>query len=192
DLHPGRGIPVGACFAVSGRVYPHLVGGDAGCGARVVCTRVDGISLNRLERHLRREFSDPSPPFAEEEAARVFDVVWSLGPRGFLEVGGVPDLLLELARAEPLEDGLPVSAAPSSADGSAASFLGTIGGGNHFAEGSLVESGTDPPMGPPLGVSKGTLACPAPSRARAVRQRLAPRRGHRQPPPPGEPAPLLA
>jgi len=181
DLHPGRGIPVGACFAVSGRVYPHLVGGDAGCGARVVCTRVDGISLDRLERHLRREFSEPSPPFAEEEAARVFDVVWSLGPRGFLEVGGVPDLLLELARAEPLEDGLPVSAAPSSADGSAASFLGTIGGGNHFAEVSLVESVTDPEMAHQLGISKGTVACLAHSGSRAVGQRLAARWSNGQP-----------
>src|SRR5262245_32692324 len=75
DLHPGRGIPVGATFAISGRVYPHLIGGDAGCGARVVCTQVDGISRNRLERHLRREFSDPTPPFAEGAAARCFEAV---------------------------------------------------------------------------------------------------------------------
>lgn len=32
DLHPGKGIPVGAAFLTEGKVYPHLVGNDIGCG----------------------------------------------------------------------------------------------------------------------------------------------------------------
>lgn len=32
DLHPGRGNPVGAAFFSVGRIYPHLVGNDVGCG----------------------------------------------------------------------------------------------------------------------------------------------------------------
>ncbi len=32
DLHPGRGIPVGAAFFSQGRIYPHLIGNDIGCG----------------------------------------------------------------------------------------------------------------------------------------------------------------
>ena len=32
DLHPGKGIPVGAAFFAEGAVYPHLVGNDIGCG----------------------------------------------------------------------------------------------------------------------------------------------------------------
>ena len=32
DLHPGKGIPVGAAFYAKGMVYPHLVGNDIGCG----------------------------------------------------------------------------------------------------------------------------------------------------------------
>src|SRR5262247_3768309 len=43
DLHPGRGFPVGAVVATRGVVHPHLVGGDAGCGARVVVTSVDKV-----------------------------------------------------------------------------------------------------------------------------------------------------
>lgn len=31
DLHPGKGAPVGAAF-VGDRLYPHLIGGDIGCG----------------------------------------------------------------------------------------------------------------------------------------------------------------
>jgi len=181
DLHPGRGIPVGASFAISGRVYPHLVGGDAGCGARVVCTRVDQISRDRLERHLRREFSDPPQPFSEGEATRCFEAVWSLGPRGFLEVSGVPDLLLELSWAEPVDDGLPASGTPSPLDGSAASLLGTIGGGNHFAEVSLVASVTDPEMARGLGLVKGKVACVAHSGSRAIGAGLAARWCNGQP-----------
>ena len=32
DLHPGKGSPVGAAFVTEGLIYPHLIGGDIGCG----------------------------------------------------------------------------------------------------------------------------------------------------------------
>jgi len=32
DLHPGKGTPIGAAFAVDGWLYPTLVGSDIGCG----------------------------------------------------------------------------------------------------------------------------------------------------------------
>jgi release factor H-coupled RctB family protein len=32
DLHPGKGGPVGAAFVTDGAIYPHLIGGDIGCG----------------------------------------------------------------------------------------------------------------------------------------------------------------
>jgi release factor H-coupled RctB family protein len=32
DLHPGKGVPVGAAFATEGKIYPHLIGNDIGCG----------------------------------------------------------------------------------------------------------------------------------------------------------------
>jgi len=32
DLHPGKGIPIGASFLSDGVIYPHLVGNDIGCG----------------------------------------------------------------------------------------------------------------------------------------------------------------
>ena len=36
DLHAGPGIPIGAALAFRDRVRPLLVGGDAGCGVRMV------------------------------------------------------------------------------------------------------------------------------------------------------------
>ncbi len=32
DLHPGKGTPVGAAFVTEGEIYPHVIGGDIGCG----------------------------------------------------------------------------------------------------------------------------------------------------------------
>ena len=32
DLHPGKGLPVGAAFVTDGIIYPHLIGNDVGCG----------------------------------------------------------------------------------------------------------------------------------------------------------------
>ena len=32
DLHPGKGSPVGAAFVTEDVIYPHLIGGDIGCG----------------------------------------------------------------------------------------------------------------------------------------------------------------
>ncbi|MCA9663705.1 MAG: RtcB family protein, partial [Myxococcales bacterium] len=32
DLHPGKDSPIGAAYITDGRLYPHLVGNDIGCG----------------------------------------------------------------------------------------------------------------------------------------------------------------
>ena len=32
DLHPGKFAPIGAAFVTEGMIYPHLIGGDIGCG----------------------------------------------------------------------------------------------------------------------------------------------------------------
>jgi len=42
DLHPGKGSPIGAAFAVDGYVYPALVGNDIGCGIALTRTDLDG------------------------------------------------------------------------------------------------------------------------------------------------------
>ena len=52
DLHPGR-TPVGAVFETEGRIYPHLLGNDLGCGMTLFRT---GISPGqyRAEQWIRR------------------------------------------------------------------------------------------------------------------------------------------
>jgi len=47
DLHPGKGSPIGAAFAVEGYLYPALVGNDIGCGIGLWRTDLDGRKLKR-------------------------------------------------------------------------------------------------------------------------------------------------
>lgn len=157
DLHPGRGIPVGASFAMSGVVYPHLVGNDIGCGARIVFTELARVSRDRLERKLRHAFTESSP-LLDSPPSELFRAVWLEGPRGLLSLAGLPELIGELCRTEPVLDGLPPSGDPNLEDASASSRLGTIGGGNHFVEVSLVEKIADAPTADQLGIVKGHVA----------------------------------
>jgi release factor H-coupled RctB family protein len=38
DLHPGKASPIGAAFITENVIYPHLIGGDIGCGMALFST----------------------------------------------------------------------------------------------------------------------------------------------------------
>ena len=92
DLHPGKGSPIGAAFLCEGRVYPHLVGNDIGCGMGLWATDLQRRKAKR-DRWAER-LGDLDGPWDGDTAAALAEV----GTTEF--------------------------------DAS----LGTIGGGNHFAE----------------------------------------------------------
>ena len=109
DLHPGRGYPVGAAFFSVGRFYPALVGGDIGCG------------MSLYETSLRVHKTSPAKL---EKALGHID-------------GPLPEELLE--------ENVPALLAALAGHGAAVTAdylrqsLGTIGGGNHFAEFQAVD-----------------------------------------------------
>lgn len=103
DLHAGRGVAVGAAFWSKGRVFPHLVGSDIGCG----------MALWQSETPVRK--------FRPDTAARKLrglEGPWDGDRAAVLGEAGLPPSLMETA-------------------------LGTIGGGNHFAELQRVEAVLD-------------------------------------------------
>lgn len=104
DLHPGKGGPVGAAFVTEGVIYPHLIGGDIGCGmsfAKLDLVRRDA----RLDRWAKLRF-DLEHPWEGDTTAELAEV--DLGPTEFDDA------------------------------------LGTIGGGNHFAELLAIEEVVSP------------------------------------------------
>lgn len=111
DLHPGRGYPVGAAFFSRGRFYPALVGNDIGCGMALWQTDLLAakVSLDKLDRQLGNLDN------VMDEAE------WTL-----------------LEQAQPAlrqaREGVAGLMAAAGLDAAQLRSLGTIGGGNHFAE----------------------------------------------------------
>jgi release factor H-coupled RctB family protein len=117
DLHPGKGSPVGAAFVTEGVIYPHLIGGDIGCGMALF--RTDLVRRDaKLDRWAKL-------PFALEHP-------WDEGVGEFLAA-------CDLESTE--------------FDGA----LGTIGGGNHFAELQTVEKVLDAAEFAKVGLAKQQL-----------------------------------
>lgn len=165
DLHPGRGIPVGAAFAFEGVLYPELIGGDAGCGARVVATSLPRPSLDALERRLREGLDED--PLRDVDPVLLVRAVVREGARALAWLPGVPEPLAALAAVEPAEDLGPAVALGSEAE-EFAGMLGTVGGGNHFAEISLVSSVEDAEVAAGLGLARGRVVVVAHSGSRGM------------------------
>lgn len=165
DLHPGRGYPIGAVVATREVVHPHLVGGDAGCGARVVVTTIDRAEPDRLERRLRSAFE--AELFDEVDPCALFEAVWQRGALA-LDLDGVPDGLRRLAALEADDDGLPASADSAPYRAGFETALGTIGGGNHFAEISRVGRVLDTGAAAAIGLARDALVVLAHSGSRGL------------------------
>lgn len=60
DLHPGKGIPIGAAFLSTDVIYPHLVGNDIGCGMGLWQTDITAAKF-KLDKSVKRlsGFEDP-------------------------------------------------------------------------------------------------------------------------------------
>jgi release factor H-coupled RctB family protein len=117
DLHPGKGSPIGAAFAVEGCLYPALVGNDIGCGIGVWRT---GLGARKLKLD------------ALSDRLRNLDSSWDGDAHQFLCARGIE---------------------PSGYEHS----LGTIGGGNHFAELQAVDSIQGVELCEQLGITRDSV-----------------------------------
>jgi release factor H-coupled RctB family protein len=102
DLHSGKGGPVGAAFVTEGVIYPHLIGGDIGCGMALFKTDLvqRDVKLDRWSE-VRFELEHPwdgvvNKVLAEFELdSTEFD--WALGTIGdgnhFTELQKVEEVL---------------------------------------------------------------------------------------------------
>jgi release factor H-coupled RctB family protein len=117
DLHAGRITPVGAAFVTDEIIYPHVIGGDIGCGMALFKTSL-----------LRREVK------LDRWAALRFNLEHPWG-----------EDLGELVGDHELES--------TDFDGT----LGTLGGGNHFAELQAVEQVVDAAEFQRMGIGRQQL-----------------------------------
>lgn len=174
DLHAGLHAPIGVAVAFADRVRPRLIGGDAGCGARLIGLPKVSMSGDALERRAREATEGPTLP--EIPPAALCRAAWQGGPRGLLDLEDLPEALAELCAAEP-DDGEPASAPfPDTFDAEAfGRSLGTTGGGNHFLEASQVEKVLDKAQAARAGLVAGGMAVLAHSGSRGLGAALAQR-----------------
>ena len=117
DLHPGKGSPVGASFVTEGVIYPHLIGGDIGCGMALFKTDLVRRDA-KLDRWAKLQFNLEHP--------------WDQFMSDFLAERDLESTEFDSA-------------------------LGTIGGGNHFAELQTVEKVLEGDEFKKLGLGKQQL-----------------------------------
>jgi tRNA-splicing ligase RtcB (3'-phosphate/5'-hydroxy nucleic acid ligase) len=150
DLHKGAGIPIGTVLRTHGALIPQAVGNDVNCGMRLETTSltVDDVRprLDALERRLRQVFFEGGRRIALTAAQRegllrdglpgLFDAgpvpgegVWSAVGPGETVTGRIHRSRYPTTTAEPFRDWI-TSAGGTSYD----SIIGSVGGGNHFAE----------------------------------------------------------
>src|SRR5215813_15374727 len=60
DLHSGKGGPVGAAFVTEGVIFPHLIGGDIGCGMGLFKTDLVRRDV-KLDRWAKLQFNLEHP-----------------------------------------------------------------------------------------------------------------------------------
>ncbi|GGC63721.1 RNA ligase RtcB family protein [Undibacterium terreum] len=116
DLHPGRGYPVGAAFFSKERFYPALVGNDIGCGMGLWQTDIviGKLKLDKLDRQLGN--LDSGIDAEEWSALEELDLALNMRLEALKEAMGAAGLDIADLRS-----------------------LGTIGGGNHFAELQVID-----------------------------------------------------
>ena len=115
DVHSGKGHPIGVAVMTKDKIFPTLVDSDIGCGMQFIRLNVPVLTAKKCEKYASKLFLDN--PCSE---------------RDFIEI-----LTKELTWPNKLE---PVDAKLFS---SCHKELGTIGGGNHFAELQQVEKIVD-------------------------------------------------
>ncbi|MBY6212308.1 RNA ligase RtcB family protein [Microbulbifer agarilyticus] len=128
DLHPGRGYPIGASFLSQGRIYPALVGGDIGCGMALWHTDLKLRKLKKDKLEKKLRGADLDEGYQYSDRYEQLE-----------------ELVNEYRKAYKLSQ--------TAFDAS----LGTIGGGNHFAELQQLDEIHDAEIVSQIGLNKDSV-----------------------------------
>jgi hypothetical protein len=133
DLHPGQGFPVGTAFAAEENVFPFLIGGDIGCGMSLVMTSLkqDKATPKQLERWTKKLYGLDEAWNGDIDEWLGKPMEWPAGQTV------TPVRQTNFNKAHESIEGAIIRVENYN------SSVGTIGGGNHFAELQQIETVVD-------------------------------------------------
>ncbi|QNU67528.1 RNA ligase RtcB family protein [Ruminiclostridium herbifermentans] len=145
DLHPGK-TPVGAAIITENIIYPHLIGNDIGCGMAMFMTDLEKrkLKLERLISKLSKGINNVN--FDEMLLKEINQARNNQNSLGLMNKSKNSENLEEVLLQAPEYE--------KSISSPLGSSLGTIGGGNHFAELQETESVFDEETFSHLGFDK--------------------------------------
>lgn len=180
DLHPGSPFPVGVVMQTSGIVIPGAAGYDIGCGMRLAGLDVSPDELDGrydlLSEHLRHQFFAggrdlPLSPRQREALLReglygLLDTYADNADHGLWRLLGSDDLQAQLPHhhldgsmiADTVHVGHERWVQSSGSMHGRDDQIGSLGGGNHFAELQVIEHLHDPHTARTFGLKQGNLA----------------------------------
>jgi tRNA-splicing ligase RtcB (3'-phosphate/5'-hydroxy nucleic acid ligase) len=127
DVHLGKGATVGSVVALRGAVAPAAVGVDIGCGMAALQTNLSACDLPDDLKPLRLAIEEAVPVGREQHHREAWDALTpDLGARARTLLGRFGELDLGVQDLQRR----------------ASQQLGTLGGGNHFIELCLDQSGS--------------------------------------------------
>lgn len=104
DLHPGRGVPVGAAFIAHNMIYPSLIGSDIGCGMTLAMTDLPQHKF-KAQRLFRALDGDPEQKLRETALRHLADMPEQIDdPSAMLGTLGHGNHFAEILAVEKIED----------------------------------------------------------------------------------------
>lgn len=170
DFHKGSGIPIGTTLQATGFCIPAAIGSDVNCGMRLATTGILANELTpqriaKLQHELRGHFFGGKRAIALTPRQR--HAMLSHGVAGLLDNGvGCDndwDDLNRMHDAGGYETSVPsafaeyVNGATTGSEASYDAHIGSLGGGNHFAEIQVVEEVFDKQTAYAWGLSAGQV-----------------------------------